>query len=240
MRLLTERALNLCYLLIIPPKDNAKASARGGNKSEGLMAAELIAHAKDFRFKENYDSDALEEKIKVITANTEIPSEFLRLLVASHYPQASWALSGSVFGAIFHWANVREETEDHLTENFVTLLFAGVNILNSVIKLLGKHGIPDNFVKESDASLNLIAELGKKSRHPVAPNVRDAYGWWQNLSDHEYFAGKKLADSLREFEIAFAACVEAGMEVPMLATDGKNSMRLRISALYLKRKRVSP
>src|SRR5262249_13822124 len=57
-------------------------------------------------------------------------------------------------------------------------------------------------------------------------------GWWQNLSDGEYIAAKRLAVRLREFEVAFAACVEAAMQVPILA---KKSMALRMAALYLKR-----
>ncbi len=235
MRLLTERALNLCYLLVAPPKEDATGTLREVPKVKGLLAHELIEHAKEFRFKENYDSDVLEEKIKAIATNTKIPLDFLRLMVASHYPQASLALSGSPFGAVFQWYKVNENSEAYFADDFATLLFGGITLLNHVIKLLGENGIPENLVKDSDASTELAANLMFKIRHPVAPNVNDAYGWWQNLSDHEYFAAKKLAQLLREFEIAFAACVEAGMEGPMLARQERNSVRLRICALYLKR-----
>lgn len=239
MRLLTERALNLCYLLVTPSNDRDEASKAISNDApgtkQGPAADELIEFAKVFRFKEIYDSEALETKIKAIAANTKIPLDFLRLIVSSHYPQASLALSGSPSGAICHLYNMTEEAEDHFSNNFAALLFGGLTLLNYIIKVLGAYGIPGNLVKDSDASNDAATSLMQKIRHPVAPNVRDTFGWWQSLSDHEYFAGKRLGSLLREFDIAFGACVEAGMEVPMLANQDKNSWRLRICALYLKR-----
>lgn len=239
MRLLTERALNLCYLLVSSPHDSSEApEAKSGGAAamkQGPAANELIEFAKEFRFKETYDSEALETKINAIAANTKIPLSFLRLIVSSHYPQASLALSGSASGAIFHLYNMTEEAEDHFSNNFATLLFGGVTLLNYVIQVLGTYGIPENLVKDSEASNDTATKLMLKIRNPVAPNIRDTYGWWQSLSDHEYFAGNRLASLLREFDGAFGACVEAGMEVPMLAKPGKNSLRLRICALYLKR-----
>lgn len=205
-----------------------------GTKQEPV-ADELIEFAKDFRFKETYDSEALETKIKAIAANTKIPLDFLRLIVSSHYPQASLALSGSASGAIFHLYNMTEEAEDHFSTNFATLLFGGLVLLNYIIKVLAGYGIPETLVEDSNASTDAATTLMQKMRRPVAPNVRDTYGWWQSLSDHEYFAGKRLASLLREFDIAFGACVEAGMEVPTLAKQDKKSLRLRICALYIKR-----
>jgi hypothetical protein len=128
-----------------------------------------------------------------------------------------------------------EEAEGHFSNNFAALLFGGLTLLNYVIKVLGTYGIPENLVKDSDVSSDAATNLMLKSRHSVAPKVRDIYGWWQSMSDHEYFAGKRLASLLREFDIAFGACVEAGMEVPMLAKQEKGSLRLPICALYLKR-----
>ena len=239
MRLLTERAINLCYLLVSAtnhsPESPGVESDGATEKKQGLAANELIKYANEFRFKETYDSEALEKKINAIAANTKIPLDFLRLIVSSHYPQASLALSGSPAGAIFQLYNMTEEAEDHFSNNFTALLFGGLTLLNYVIKVLGTYGIPENLVKDSDASNDSATNLMLKSRRPVAPNVRDTYGWWQRLSDHEYFASKRLASLLREFEIAFGACVEAGMEVPMLAKQDKGSLRLPICALYLKR-----
>jgi hypothetical protein len=93
----------------------------------------------------------------------------------------------------------------------------------------------ESIITDSDKSTDTATRLMQKIRQPVAPNVRDTYGWWQSLSDHEYFAGKRLTSRLREFDIAFGACVEAGMEVPMIAKQEANSIRLQICALYLKR-----
>jgi len=239
MRLLIERALNLCYLLVTPQNESAKAQDATLNdvtKTKQRLAANgLIEFAKEFRFKEIYDSEALETKINAIAANTKIQLDFLRLIVSSHYPQASLALSGSAAGAIFHWYNITEEAEDHLSNNFASLLFGGLTLLNYVIKVLGTYGIPGNLVKDSDASNDMASNLMLKSRHPIATNIRDTYGWWQSLSDHEYLAGKRLAPQLREFNTGFGACVEAGMEVPMLAKQEKDSLRLPICALFLKR-----
>jgi hypothetical protein len=239
MRLLTERALNLCYLLVTPAGECSQTpkatSSDAAPTNRGPMAVELIEFAEGFRFKETYDSEALEAKINAIAANTQIPLGFLRLIVASHYPQASLALSGSPSGAIFHLFNMTEETEDHFSSNFATLLFGGLTLLNYVIKTLGAYGIPENLIKDSDASNDAATKLMLKMRQPAAPGVRETYGWWQSLSDHEYFAGKRLSSLLREFDIAFGACVEAGMQLPVLAKQDKGSLRLRISALYLKR-----
>ena len=77
-----------------------------------------------------------------------------------------------------------------------------------------------------------------KIRRPAAPDVQDTYGWWQSLSDDEETSqANGSASLLREFDIAFGACVEAGMQLPVLAKglQDKGSVRLRISALYLKR-----
>jgi hypothetical protein len=239
MRLLTERALNLCYLLVTPSNDSAEEPKAISNDASGTKrgpaADELIGFADEFRFKETYDSEALETKIKAIATNTKIPLGFLRLMVSSHYPQASLALSGSPSGAIFHLYNMTEEAEDHFSNNFATLLFGGLTLLYYVIKVLGVYGIPDNLVRDSDASNEAATKLMLKIRHPVTPKVRDTYGWWQSLSDHEYFAGKRLASLLRELDVAFGACVEAGMEVPMLVKQDQGSIRLSICALYLKR-----
>jgi len=74
-----------------------------------------------------------------------------------------------------------------------------------------------------------------KIRDPVEPNLRDSYGLWQTVSDLEYYAQKRLAPQLRRFDIAFGACVEAGMQVPTLAKQANNFLRSKICALYLKR-----
>jgi hypothetical protein len=150
MRLLTERALNLCYLLAAPISDNpvAPEASRGGeaNTKPGPAANELIDFANSFRFKETYDTEALETKINTIAANTNIPLAFLRLIVSSHYPQASLALSGSPDGAIFHLLNMTEEAEDHFSNNFAALLFGGLTLLNYTIRVLASHGIPENLL----------------------------------------------------------------------------------------------
>ncbi len=238
MRLLTERAINLCYQLVAPPNTSVKTPSNAkDNKPAGqeVMADELIEAAKEFRFSEDYDSEGLETKINDIAAKTKIPLNFLRLLISSHYPQASLALGGSAAGAVFHMYNMTEEIEDHIGRNFATLLFGGVSLLNYVIQLFGQFGIPETLVKESDVANDVANKIMLRTLKPATPKVRDTYGWWQTLSDHEYFAAKKLAPSLRELETAFSACIEAGMEVPMLAKDNRASSRLRISALYLKR-----
>jgi hypothetical protein len=238
MRLMTERAINLCYCLVAPSNSNTKPPNDTTDSKpvpKQLMADELIEVAKGFRFSENYDSQGLEMKINLVAANTKIPLNFLRLVISSHYPQASLALGGSAAGAVFHLCSMTEEVEDHISHNFAVLLFSGVSLLNYVIKELGAHGIPEILIKDSDAASDVANKTMLKGVKPVVPNVRDAYGWWQTLSDHEYLAAKKLAPSLREFETAFSACIEAGMEVPMLAKADRTSQRLRISALYLKR-----
>jgi hypothetical protein len=239
MRLLTERALNLCYLLVAPPDDSPGMQRASANKTppraEGPLAEQLVEFAKGFRFKETYDSEALEKKISVIAANTKIPLDFLRLIVSSHYPQASLALSGSASGAVFHLLNMTEDEEEHSSSNFATLLFGGLTLLNYVIRVLAAHGIPEELIKDSDTSHEAATKLRVKIRHPAAPDVQDTYGWWQSLSDHENLAGKRLAPLLREFDIAFGACVEAGMLLPVLAKQDKGSLRLRLCALYLKR-----
>ena len=238
MRLLIERALNLCYLLVVSPNDSPDAPEATSNDSaattQGSVPDKLIDFAKGFRFKDTYDSEALEKKINAIAANTKIPLDFLRLMVSSHYPQASLALSGSPSGAIFHLFNMTEEAEEHFSNNFATLLFGGLSLLNYTIKVLGAYDIPKNLVNDSNTSTNAAHKIMLKMLHPVAPNVQDTYGMWQKLSDHEYYASKRLASLLREFDIAFGACVESGMEVPWLAKHD-NSLRLGICALYLKR-----
>jgi len=239
MRLLTERAINLCFHLITPTgvttnAQNDTAGARVGSPKQ-LNSDELIEEAEKYRFSESYDSQALETKIRAIAANMKIPLSFLRLMVSSHYPQASLALSGSHVGAVFHLHNMTEAVEDHIGSNFAVLLFGGVSLQNYVIQALGRFGLPESLVKDSDASSEAASKVMQAARLPVASTVRDAYGWWQTLSDHEYFAAKKLDLSLRDFEGAFSACVEAGIDVPMLAKKDANSLRLNISALYLKR-----
>ena len=140
MRLLTERALNLCYMLATPASERSQTpkatSSEAAPTKQGPVADELVQFAEGFRFKETYDSAALETKINAIAANTQIPLSFLRLIIASHYPQASLALSGSPPGAVFHLHNMTEEGEDHFSSNFATLLFGAVTLLNYVIKTL--------------------------------------------------------------------------------------------------------
>ena len=64
MRLLTERALNLCYLLVTSENEDSGApkvdSDEATETKQGIVANELIQFASNFRFKEDYDSDALE------------------------------------------------------------------------------------------------------------------------------------------------------------------------------------
>lgn len=241
MRLLVERALNVCYLLLNPDNSDREFALSPPEKTDKAerkerVADDLIEHAKSFRFEEKYDSDALEKKITVIAANSDIPIDFLRLIVSSHHPQASLALSGSAYGAIFHLQNMKgEDHQEDFNMNFATLLLGGISLLNSTIKILGENGIPEELVKHSGASNDAAISVMKTGLRPKASDVRDAYGWWQNLSDHEYLATQRLAPSLREFETAFSACVEAGIEVPILAKRNDKSLRLKIAALYLKR-----
>jgi hypothetical protein len=238
MRLLTERAINLCYQLVAPANtatNSLKDASNDKAKPNELAADDLIKAAENFRFSESYDSKGLETKINTIAANTKIPLRFLRLMISSHYPQASLALNGSASGAIFHLHNMTESDEDHIGSSFAALLFGASSLQNYVIQVLGMYGVPESLIKESDACSEAAAKIMVLARKPVASKIRDAYGWWQTQSDHEYFAAKKLDPLLRDFESAFSACIEAGIDVPILAKCDPKSLRLQISALYLKR-----
>lgn len=236
MRLLIERALTLCNILIaspsIPLGRQEGASREESVPPREIIADELITNARGFRFVETYDSEALELKIKAIAKNSKIPEDFLRFSVASYYPPASLAISGSPIGAICHLPVWRPENND---EGFSTLLFGGLTLLNYVIRELSKYGIPQSLISESDKLTSVAHNLMSKVKHPIVSQVRNGYGFWQKLEDNEYFATKKLTAPLREFELAFAACVEAGIDVPILAKREPNSIRLQICGLYLKR-----
>jgi hypothetical protein len=233
MRLLFERALNLCYLLTSPLDNKTVVSSCA--TTEAKKNDDLVEIAKDFRFQEVYDSEALEAKVKAVEENTSIPVDFLRLVISFHYPIASHALSGSVFGAIAHFKHGDGKDGDFPVGDLTLLLFQGATLLHEVIKLLGVFGVPRNLLKTSDAADEKAKDLITKSRRPTAEQVQNFYGWWQSLSDYEHNAIKEMGGVMRDYEAAFGACMDSGVKVPVLAKTDEGSLRLPICALYLKR-----
>ena len=238
MRLLVERAINLCFLLASEANESAPvAVGQEGRSFHSVNSAEeLIEAAKEFQFSETYDSEALIKKLAFISAQTKIPEGFLRLAVASHYPQASAAMSGSVFGAICHLKpSAKEDMENYFQQEFTTLLFSGALLLHEAISLIGqRHQVPTLLQQSTEIEEKAVA-LMNRIKEPVESSIQDSHGCWQQLKDLEHFAGRKLKEQLGYFEAGFSLCAEAGAEVPTLAHSQRGSLRLKFSALFLKR-----
>lgn len=238
MRLLVERVINLCFLLVSETNEAAPVAKRQEERAIQSVnsAKELIEAAREFQFSESYDSEALNKKVAFISAQTKIPEALLRLAVASHYPQASAAMSGSVFGAVCHLKpSGREDMENYLQQEFSTLLFSGAMLLHEAISLIGQRQQGSALLRQSTKIEEKAVALMNRIKEPVEPNIQDSHGCWQQLKDLEHFAERKLKEQLGHFEAGFSLCAEAGAEVPTLAHPQRGSLRLKFSALFLKR-----
>ena len=238
MRLLVERAINVCYLYGVAKKTGAPTQDERTGEPEQpklLSANELIQASIKLRFTEAYDSDGLETKIKQVSEQTGIPIDFLRLCISSHYPIASMALSGSLEGAVCHLRAVQSNEDGFFHEEFTTILFLGTLLLNNVIKVISKDAELTSFLDTSERACKVAAELMDKASKPPAANVQSLHGHWQTLADKEFYAEGTLERDLNEFAPAFSACVDAGVEVTFLGRTNRGTQRLKISAMFLKR-----
>jgi hypothetical protein len=239
MRLLVERAITFCYLATEPEPQPESAKGEAASESSAHTrrkpsdAEELIEAANRMEFSESYDSEGLKKKLNAIQERTKIPHEFLRLLIASHYPHASAAMTGSPFGAVCHLAS--GVTDKFFEQEFATMFFAGSMLLRGVVEVAASKWGFSNELEESKALAKSAEELMKRTKEPVDSNVLSVHGCWQVLNKLEHNARLTICDQLKDFEIAFGLCLEAGVEAPTLPHSARGALRLKLSALFLKR-----
>jgi hypothetical protein len=169
MRLLVERAINLCFCLTVnadeKPGKNDRPTMTGteAGKRRVSSAEELIEATKDYQFKESYDTEGLERKIAVLHERAGIPDGFLRLAVASYYPKASAALSGSAVGAVCHIQDdAAKDPESYFQQEFSSLFFTSSLLLHHAIQLLAKQTEAPELLAQSTESFRVATDLMNK------------------------------------------------------------------------------
>src|SRR5262249_19786505 len=103
------------------------------------------------------------------------------------------------------------------------------------ISLIGQMHQVSTLLLESREIEETAVALMNRIKEPVESKIQDSRGCWQMLEDLEHFAARKMKEQLGCFEAAFSLCAEAGAEVPTLAHAQHGSLRLKFSALFLKR-----
>jgi hypothetical protein len=242
-RLLTERVINLCYLLVADSSEVEKVTeirkSSSENSTSGPTADDLISSAKKFQFFEKYDSEELERKLKVLESKTKLGSNGFRFVIASHYPIASEAMSGSLFGASCHIRPCGETPpEDFFKKEFSTLLLSCCWLLNATITTIAENRQIPTLTKQAEEVMKIIKSavaLGLNRKAPDKEQNNIIEGFWSSLTDFEHIAAKRLQDELRIYDKEFCRCAEAGMQVTALPHSHRGSLRLKLSALFLKR-----
>jgi hypothetical protein len=240
MRLLTERVVNFCFLLVAEPSEIEVIQVRDkGGEAKPVVnsAGDLIELAKDFHIAETYDAEALEKKLAVLKARSKVHIDFLRVVIASHYPIAAAALSGSPFGASCHLKQLAtgNDADEFFQQEFALLFFSGCSLLHEAITVAATILHISTLISESEEVLQTAADLMNRIKKPVQPNILDAEGQWNNLEDLEFAAKERLSKELSGYGKAFGLCAEAGIEVTCLDHDNRGCERLMLSALFLKR-----
>jgi hypothetical protein len=240
MRLLTERVINLCFLLVaseaeIESVGSTKKLLTLNKESKGSVE-DLIKAASQFHFTETYDHELLEKKLTIIQQRSEVPKEFLCLAIASHFPIASEAMSGSAVGAVCHLKPcVEHDSEKYFQEEFSTLFFTGTLLLAEAISVIAKTETIIEIFSRSKQSLEKATDLMNKIKEPIEGSVQDLYGFWDTLQEVEYHAEKSLCKKLADYEDGFRLCVETGVQVTTLKHTNRGALQLKCAALFLKR-----
>jgi hypothetical protein len=237
-RLLVERVINLCFLAVAEPADIESISSenvpRDSANAEIKSAKDLIERSKQFTFEEKYDTQTLEKKLAVLSSRTKAKMDVFRLAIATHYPQASAAMSGSIFGAVFHLKAMKiEEIEAHFQNEFAVLFFTNSSLLHQAISVIAEKYEFAELATESDLVMDKINEM--ISRMIKGDKPLDTEGYWKILGEMENTAKTHFGEELSRYERAFCLCSEAGVQAPRLERKEHNTPPLKLSALFLKR-----
>jgi hypothetical protein len=174
--------------------------------------------------------------LKVLESRAPVEAGLFRLAIASHYPQASEALSGSVAGSLCHLSpKLEEELSTFLRKEFTALFFESSTLTGAVIVFLAVELRLEAIEQSSKAAGNAAAALMQRAHLPTTPELSDSEGMWAHLDEIENIAERKMRQALAGFDKAFAACAEAGILAPNLGKPNKTSDGLRLSAIFLKR-----